>query len=276
MRAMPLHDRKRNANARSIGPRQNGAMSRGRGTRRGFLKSGLGAGFGAFVLSRCGGMDAQGALSGGDGGTTNSCVLDPTRTQGPYWVDERLNRSDVRSDTNGKASPNPRPGLPLTLRFAVQAWSAGACTPLQGAKVDIWHCDAGGIYSDVQGSTAGQNFLRGYQVTDAEGIARFTTIYPGWYSGRTVHIHVKARIFDASNNATTEATTQVFFDDKITDSVFAKVSPYNARPNRDTRNTADDIYGNQTVLLLTLQGDNASGYAASISLGVNVGQVNSG
>ena len=172
---MPLHDRKRNANARSIGPRQNGAMSRGRGTRRGFLKSGLGAGFGAFVLSRCGGMDAQGALSGGDGGTTNSCVLDPTRTQGPYWVDERLNRSDVRSDTNGKASPNPRPGLPLTLRFAVQAWSAGACTPLQGAQVDIWHCDAGGIYSDVQGSTAGQNFLRGYQVTDAEGIARFTT-----------------------------------------------------------------------------------------------------
>jgi len=240
------------------------------------LKSGLGAGFGAFVLSRCGGMDAQGALAGGDGGTSNACVLDPTTTKGPYWVDERLNRSDVRSDTNGKASPNPRPGLPLTLRIAVQAWSAGACTPLQGAEVDIWHCDAAGIYSDVQGSTAGQNFLRGYQVTDAEGIARFTTIYPGCYSGRTVHIHVKVRIFDASNNATTEATTQVFFDDAVTDSVYASVSPYNARPGRDTRNTADNIYGNQTVLLLALQGDNASGYSASISLGVNVGQVNSG
>jgi len=240
------------------------------------LKSGLGAGFGAFVLSRCGGMDAQGALAGGDGGTSNACVLDPTTTKGPYWVDERLNRSDVRSDTNGKASPNPRPGLPLTLRIAVQAWSAGACTPLQGAQVDIWHCDAAGIYSDVQGSTAGQNFLRGYQVTDAEGIARFTTIYPGWYSGRTVHIHVKVRIFDASNNATTEATTQVFFDDAVTDSVYASVSPYNARPGRDTRNTADNIYGNQTVLLLALQGDNASGYSASISLGVNVGQVDSG
>src|SRR2546421_4122209 len=263
--ATPTHD--------PSGPGRVGDMSRGRGTRRGFLKSGLGAGFGAFVLSRCGGMDAQGALAGGDGGTSNACVLDPTTTKGPYWVDERLNRSDVRSDTNGKASPNPRPGLPLTLRFAAQAWSAGACTPLQGAQVDIWHCDAGGIYSDVQGSTAGQNFLRGYQVTDASGVARFTTIYPGWYSGRAVHIHVKVRLFDASNNTTTEATTQVFFDDTITDTVYKNVSPYSGRSTRDTRNPADNIYGNQTVLLLSLSGDTASGFTGTIPLGVRVGQI---
>jgi protocatechuate 3,4-dioxygenase beta subunit len=246
------------------------------------LKAGLGAGIGVVFLSRCGGSAAEaatdtgdGGTSGSDGGTTNACVLDPTTTKGPYWVDERLNRSDVRSDTNGLASPNPRPGLPLTLEFAVQASSAGACTPLQGAQVDIWHCDASGLYSEV-GSTAGQNFLRGYQVTDSSGIARFTTIYPGWYSGRAVHIHVKVRLFDASNNTTTEATTQVFFDDAVTDSVYANVSPYSSRPNRDTRNSADGIYGNQTVLLLALEGGNSSGYAANISLGVTLGQVHSG
>ena len=147
---------------------------------------------------------------------------------------------------------------------------------LQGAQVDIWHCDASGIYSDVQGSTAGQNFLRGYQVTDASGVARFTTIYPGWYSGRAVHIHVKVRLFDASNNTTTEATTQVFFDDTITDTVYKNVSPYSGRSTRDTRNSADNIYGNQTVLLLSLSGDTASGFTGTIPLGVRVGQINSG
>jgi len=238
----------------------------------------LGAGLGALLLSRCGGADPAeaGAAGGTDGGTGNACVLDPTTTKGPYWVDERLNRSDVRSDTNGRANPNPRPGLPLTLQISVQAFSAGACTQLQGAQVDLWHCDASGIYSDVQGSTAGQNFLRGYQVTDASGIARFTTIYPGWYSGRTVHIHVKVRLFDGLSNTTTEATTQLFFDDAVTDSVFSSVAPYNARAARDTRNPADNIYGNQGMLLLGLRGDTASGYSASISLGVSVGQLNPG
>jgi len=263
-------------------------------TRRSFLKAGLGAGLGAVILSRCGsadvvsggasdggtGTDSSGTSDGGtrvtDGGTTADCLLDPTTTKGPYWVDERLNRSDIRFDTNGIASPNPRPGLPMTLEFAVSAYASGVCTPLQGAQVDIWHCDASGIYSDVQGSTAGQNFLRGYQVTDASGVARFTTIYPGWYSGRAVHIHVKVRLFDASNNTTTEATTQVFFDDTITDTVYKNVSPYSGRSTRDTRNSADNIYGNQTVLLLSLSGDTASGFTGTIPLGVRVGQVNAG
>ena len=87
---------------------------------------------------------------------------------------------------------------------------------------------------------------------------------------------MKVRLFDASNNATTEATTQVFFDDAISDSVYGNVSPYTARPSRDTRNAADDIYGSQTVLLLGLQGNNSSGYTGSLSLGVRVGQVNPG
>jgi protocatechuate 3,4-dioxygenase beta subunit len=139
--------------------------------------------------------------------------------------------------------------------------------------VDIWHCDATGQYSDV-GATAGQNFLRGYQVTGADGIARFQTIYPGWYAGRTVHIHVKVRLFDAFQNTTSEATTQIFFDDSITDSVFASVAPYSSRGARDTRNSRDSIYGNQTVLLTNLSGDVVSGFTGTINLGVQVGQIN--
>ncbi|MFL5431306.1 MAG: hypothetical protein ACJ79M_16940, partial [Myxococcales bacterium] len=148
---------------------------------------------GALAAFRCGGSAAAdgGVLSNG------ACVLDPTVTRGPFWVDERLQRSDVRSDTSGRASPNPRPGVPLALRFAVSSFGAVTCAPVAGAMVDIWQCDAAGIYSDVAGTSGGQNFLRGYQTTDAGGIASFTTIYPGWYPGRAVHIHVKVRLFDS-------------------------------------------------------------------------------
>jgi protocatechuate 3,4-dioxygenase beta subunit len=218
--------------------------------------------------------------SGPTDGYSLSCVLDPTLTQGPYWIDERLHRSDIRSDSHGLADPNPRPGLPLTLRFTVLAYAGGNCAPLTNAQVDVWHCDGIGLYSDVNGAggsnTTGQDFLRGYQLTDSNGLATFTTIYPGWYSGRAVHIHVKVRTFDAANNTITEATTQVFFDDALTDAVYAANAPYNTRGPRDTRNMADAIYGRQTELLLSLSGSPSSGYTGSINLGVQVGMIHAG
>ncbi len=138
-----------------------------------------------------------------------TCIVRPAMTEGPYFVDEKLNRSDIRA---GSA------GIPLELTFLVSQISANACTPLAGALVDIWHCDAQGVYSDVAGNT--DTFLRGYQETDATGAAKFLTIYPGWYPGRTPHIHFKIRTADGY-----DFTSQLFFDDAISDTVF-NLEPY--------------------------------------------------
>ena len=195
-----------------------------------------------------------------------SCVVRPQLTEGPYFVDERLNRSDIRTDPTTNVA---RPGLSLVLKFNVSRISSGACFPLAGAYVDIWHCDAAGSYSDVRDAgfdTRGQQYLRGYQVTDTSGLAQFQTIYPGWYSGRAVHIHFKIRLFTGSQTAY-EFTSQLFFDDTLTDQVYTQ-SPYNAKGIRNTRNNQDGIYnggGSQLILNLT---QDPQGYTAAFDIGL--------
>ena len=197
-----------------------------------------------------------------------SCVLTAALTEGPFFVDEKLNRADIRTDpVTGAASA----GIPLALTFNVSRVANNACTPLTGAYLDVWHCDAGGIYSDVSGSS--QKFLRGYQITDANGVAKFTSIYPGWYRGRAVHIHFMLRLY-AGSTRSYEFTSQFFFDDALTDSVYT-LSPYASRGTRDRRNSNDGIYNSLSTIEkagLTLQTSKTpAGYAGVISLGVNVG-----
>ncbi len=192
------------------------------------------------------------------------CVVRPELTEGPYFVDEKINRSDIRSDPSDNSV---RPGIPLSLGFVVSQISGGACTPLPGSQIDIWHCDALGNYSDV-GSYAGQKFLRGYQVTDAQGKAQFTTIYPGWYQGRAVHIHFKIRT-KGTDGQPYEFTSQFFFDDAVSDAVFTQ-APYSGHAGRDTRNAADNIYqagGSQLVLALT---KNGPGYSTLFPIGLDL------
>jgi protocatechuate 3,4-dioxygenase beta subunit len=168
----------------------------------------------------------------------NSIVTTPGLTEGPYFVDELLQRSDIRVDPTDNTVQN---GLPLRLRIIVSQINDGVLSPLPGAYVDIWHCNALGVYSDVQAqSTVGKKFLRGYQITNRHGEVRFLTIYPGWYTGRTVHIHVKVRLF-AGSLQTYEFTTQLFFDDAKTDIVY-QAAPYNQRGARDTFNSEDAIF----------------------------------
>lgn len=191
-----------------------------------------------------------------------SCVVTPDETEGPYFVDEMLNRPDIRSDpTSGAVSA----GIPLAL--TIRVYKVGtSCEPVSGALVDIWHCNAGGLYSDVSANnTVGQKFLRGYQLTDDSGVATFTTIYPGWYQGRTVHIHFKVRTFDGSSN-TYEFTSQLFFDDSLSDEVYAN-APYNTRGNRGTLNSNDNIYDDRLLMNLAPSGD---GYASTFDVGLQM------
>ena len=158
----------------------------------------------------------------------------PYKTEGPYFVDERLKRSDIRTDpSDGSVSDGTR----LALSFAVTRLDGSTCLPLQGAVVDVWHCDAGGVYSDVNDpgfNTTGRKFLRGYQVTDASGAVTFTTIWPGWYAGRTVHVHFKIRL-DPNASSGFDFTSQLYFDDSLTDVVHAQ-QPYAAKGQRTRRN----------------------------------------
>lgn len=193
-----------------------------------------------------------------------TCVVRPQLTEGPYFVDEKLNRSDIRVDPTTNLV---KAGTQVRLKINVTRISGSACVPLSGAYVDIWHCDATGSYSDVRDAgfdTRGRKYLRGYQVTDGNGAVEFLTIYPGWYSGRAVHIHFKIRLF-AGSEKTYEFTSQLFFDDSLTDQVYTQ-SPYNTKGTRDTRNSRDGIYnggGSQLILDLTQDG---SGYTGTFNI----------
>jgi protocatechuate 3,4-dioxygenase beta subunit len=194
-----------------------------------------------------------------------ACVARPAMTEGPYFVDVMLNRSDIRSDPD---TGEVKPGAPLLLTFRVAEIGSSACTPLAGALVDVWHCDAEGVYSGVtdrSADTTGQKWLRGYQVTDANGTAAFTTIYPGWYPGRTVHIHFKVRTApDAAQGR--EFTSQIFFDDTLSDQVLSQ-PPYDARGYRTVLNGQDRIYSDELLLDVTPA---VPGYAATFDLGLDL------
>ncbi|WFR73358.1 intradiol ring-cleavage dioxygenase [Prescottella defluvii] len=244
------------------------------------------------------------------------CVMAVEETQGPYWFDVDSIRSDIRED---------RPGLELDLAMRVQdltnCSADGSATGVANAVVEIWHCDAGGVYSGFesgsvaadqggpggtppaggpQGGPGGQppqggpggmvgpgmggsgetsngsysvgdqeaattddgTYLRGAQTTDANGVVRFTTIFPGWYTGRTVHIHLKVHI-----DKKTVLTTQLFFDDALTDEVFSTVSPYTDHTGRDTHNDTDGIFDKAGLLATSRQSDRM---LAAINLGIDV------
>jgi len=202
-----------------------------------------------------------------------ACSLTPEQTEGPYYIDLDKIRSDIRED---------RQGTPL--RLAVRVMDADGCTPVKDAVFEVWHCDAGGLYSGfeqasqagagrrgggpasaapVTGEAAGTDqtgYLRGAQVTNADGIAVITTVYPGWYQGRTVHIHAKVQL-----NNRESLTTQLYFDDKLSDEVYAK-APYGLRQGPRTLNGDDNIYRRQTTITASKEGD---GYLGLITMGIS-------
>ncbi len=201
--------------------------------------------------------------------TALDCVVRPELTIGPYFVDGQLNRSDIRSEPSDNSV---RDGVPLTLNINVASVGNNSCTPLQGAQVDVWHCDASGRYSGVSDQsfdTTGQKFLRGYQLTNANGAVQFQTIYPGWYPGRTVHIHFTIRTKGADGQDY-QFTSQFFFDDALTDQVDSQ-EPYASKGQRNTRNANDNIFnGGGDQLLLNVQGDSTNGFTTAMNIGLDL------
>lgn len=217
---------------------------------------------GAVLLSACGRSDddeaadeaadpttttpaaaATGAVTPDMFGAAASCAVTPEQTEGPFYIDVDKLRSDVRED---------RPGVPL--RVAARVLHADGCTPLKDALFEIWHCDANGAYS-----SGSATFLRGGRPTNADGIAVITTVYPGWYQGRAVHVHAKVHL---SNREA--LTTQFYFDEAVTTEVY-KQAPYDRRGAPSTTNARDSIYRRETMLTLKKDGD---GYLGLITLGV--------
>ena len=199
---------------------------------------------------------------------TFACVTAPAQTEGPYFVEENLNRSDIRVDpADGSVSP----GTLMNLSVTVHQINNSSCALLPGAHVEVWHCDAGGIYSDeASNNSRGKKFLRGYQTTDSNGAVNFTTIFPGWYPGRTVHIHFKVRTYSGAS-VYDEFTSQLFIDDAITDDAFTQ-APYAQRRARDTRNANDSVLvptPNKDRLMLAVAKTD-TGYTAAIDIGVNL------
>lgn len=187
--------------------------------------------------------------------STDVCMVQPQTTEGPFYRDPGLVREDI---TEG------RPGLPMVLRLQVVT---ADCAPVPGARVDVWHCDAAGTYAGVLGDTG--TFLRGTQMTAADGVAQFRTVFPGWYPGRVVHVHYKVFLPGGQE----VLTSQVFFDDAFAAEVHAEHPAYEPRGPQDTTLRADRIAraaGKGAVAQVTLDAPDGEAVAALV-VGVDAG-----
>ena len=227
-------------------------MNDSRMTRRDSLLRLGGIAAGVLGLDALRSAPSEGAGPAGVASGAVTCVLTPEMTEGPYYIAGEHLRRNI---TDG------HPGAPLLLRTTVV--NASTCRPIKNAAVDVWHADAAGEYSGFGAGARSRTFMRGIQRTNARGLAAFRSVYPGWYQGRTVHIHVKVHV-----GGNVVHTGQLFFPDALTDAVY-RSAPYSSRPNRDVRNATDSIFrngGSKSMLSLRKSG---GVYVASITMGVH-------
>jgi len=206
----------------------------------------------------------------------HSCALTPRDFEDPGFVDGMPERSDIRQDL---ADGSVKEGTPLVLALGVYGIDASGCRPLPEALVDVWHCDAQGVYSeDANHQTVGRGFLRGNQRADGNGVVQFVTIYPGWYAGRTSHIHFKVRTFSGSQ-ITHDFTSQLYFADSASNEVLSRPA-YTPRGPKDTTNARDLFFLNRSVdgraselmgnhLMLELSRD-GEGYVGRFNIGLDL------
>jgi protocatechuate 3,4-dioxygenase beta subunit len=232
--------------------------------RRQALRTALGAGAGAILLGGprlLGGPAVDEALAAG------ACTLAAEQEEGPFYV--ALNR--IRSNIVGG-----REGVPLALLVTVV--DSSTCKPIGGAAVDVWQADAVGHYSDEsREGTSGETWLRGVQLTNAGGMVRFRTIYPGFYAGRAPHVHVKVRIGGGHAGARyagghVSHVGQFFFPETISTKVYA-TAPYTDDANARTYRKGDRVYTGQhgASSVLRITGSVGAGLTGRITLAVDAG-----
>ncbi|XP_074596333.1 uncharacterized protein LOC141851488 [Brevipalpus obovatus] len=198
----------------------------------------------------------------------HSCVLAPTAVEGPYYIPGDLERSDISES---------KPGIPLDITIGLV--NAGNCTPVGNAVVHVWQCDADGEYSGFDSSIPlprhplvrlppvnDKRYLRGFQITDHEGMVQFTSIVPGWYAGRTMHIHLEVNLGN-----TVVHIGQLYFEEQFS-KMIEQVEPYVRNINERMTNKQDIHYlkegGEQTTLKLS--GDIENGFKLKVILGIRV------
>lgn len=262
-------------------------------TRRQALRAAGVAGAGLVLApATVGAIDAAPALAAG-----RCARLTPELTEGPYWVNERLRRFDVRANSAG-AGTAPQAGVRLDLTINLYDSTRG-CRPLSGVAVDIWHANGHGLYSDESqqqtgggtsaGNTSGENFLRGYQITGrdrgvhprpAAGRASFRTIWPGWYTGRAIHIHVRVRRLSSAGHTIAGYTTQIFFADADNRRVLTGASPYRGRsPQTDpTTDESDNVLTSaaRATNIVAVTGSVALGFATTFNVMLDDAEVGAG
>ncbi|MFE4215358.1 intradiol ring-cleavage dioxygenase [Streptomyces sp. NPDC056844] len=252
------------------------------------------AGVAGLALAGCGTSDTNASSAGASASASASassgsgqCVLMSSVTEGPYYLDDALVRKDI---TDGKE------GVPLTVRLTVQD-TTESCAAVAGAAVEIWHCDAWGYYSGYTTANPGgeapaesedtsgaddTTYLRGYQIAGDDGVVEFTTVYPGWYTPRVTHIHVKVHTGGSKDDGTYEGgkvnyTGQLFFEDSYGESVY-KLSPYSQHVGTPTALDDDMVYGGGGAKdgLMTVTGSAAEGYVGTLTLGIDPDTENTG
>ncbi|HTQ42585.1 MAG TPA: hypothetical protein VMI75_07480 [Polyangiaceae bacterium] len=247
-----------------------GALAFGCGTGKEISESSSDAGPDGHSSLDTGADEAAETGTDATAGEAGACEVTPEGEVGPYFADDSaagFDRSSILSNLDGT---NTQPGVPLTLTITVVDVEKN-CEPYVGAQVDIWHCNASGVYSDISSEgTATDQWLRGYQVTDASGRVTFKTIIPGWYAGRTTHIHLRVRSSYSEASATNDETntTQCFFDQTFVDTLYTTVSPYTSKGKNPTTNAGDHVFAQEEdgANVLALTGDDTSGYSASLTI----------
>jgi len=230
--------------------------------RKNFLKSLLLSAASTSVLVQACKKDSETTSASGSSSSSGTCSEAPTETEGPYPTKTPASyvRSDIRDD---------RTGYKLTIKITVTNKNSN-CAALSGALVDIWHCDAEGNYSEYGGSGSQStnyqtvHFLRGRQTTDSNGLASFTSIFPGWYTGRATHIHV--HIYNAAG--TSLKVTQIAFPEG-SDSALVAVGGYKKGFSGYIYNTDDNVFSDGYSLeLATITGNTTDGFVLNISFAV--------